>query len=134
MGLKDYTIVDIPITLMSAGYYLMKCLGAENIVLPGEGLGRGNQIKLMFPEEFFTSQTTYEIIANQDSITELGLDLGKKYLIEISRRTSNFLSINHEANSFTVNELLNKYFIQFNIQRYPYWMRQGYVEELIHFN
>lgn len=37
-----------------------------------------------------------------------------------------FISINHEANDFTVAELTSRV----RSVRYPYWMRAGYVEEL----
>lgn len=134
MGIKDYTIVDIPITLMAQGYYLMQVLGEDSVVLPGEEANSRDKIKLILPNEFFSSDKRYDIIANVDSLTELGEDLRSQYLGKISKMTPIFLSINHEVNSSRVNEFIRrKEIIDFNISRYPYWMRNGYAEELISF-
>ena len=134
MGLKNYTLVDIPITLMAQGYFLMRSLGEDAVVLPGETSPSRNKIRLMHSEDFFASSESYDLIANVDSLTELGPKLAARYLQSISRKTSTFLSINHEVNSSRVNKLLDREELgEFNISRYPYWMRNGYAEELISF-
>jgi hypothetical protein len=38
--------------------------------------------------------------------------------------------VNHEANRVTVGGLL-KEFPEAAVERFPYWMRDGYVEEII---
>jgi hypothetical protein len=134
LGIKDYTLVDIPITLMTQGYFLMSALGGDAVVLPGEAGRSKGKIKLMLPDEFFSSNENYDLIANVDSLTELGSTLALRYLHDISKKTSIFLSINHEVNTIRVNKLLDVDRLgPFTVSRYPYWMRNGYVEELISF-
>ena len=133
LGLKNYTIVDIPMTAISQGYYLMRCLGEDAVALAGEPRRVQDQIKLMYPEEFFSSAEHFDLVVNVDSLTELGHDLGTRYLKKISTITPKFLSINHEANSIRVIDLLKELDRPYKISRYPYWMRQGYVEEIFKF-
>ena len=133
LGLKNYTIVDIPMTAISQGYYLMRCLGEDAVALPGEPRRVQDQIKLMHREEFFSSAEHFDLVANVDSLTELGHGLGTRYLKKISTITPKFLSINHEANSIRVIDLLKELDRPYKISRYPYWMRQGYVEEFVKF-
>lgn len=52
--------------------------------------------------------------------------VAENYVAAIKARASTFLSINHESNAFTVRELIGG-------NRYPYWLRRGYVEEVAHF-
>ena len=44
------------------------------------------------------------------------------------------LSVNHEANSYSFRDVVEKTGGFANAQRHPYWMRNGYVEELIDFH
>ena len=133
LGLKNYTIVDIPMTAISQGYYLMRCLGEDAVALAGEPRRVQDQIKLMYPEEFFSSAEHFDLVVNVDSLTELGHGLGTRYLKKISTITPKFLSINPEANSIRVIDLLKELDRPYKISRYPYWMRQGYVEEFFKF-
>ena len=133
LGLKDYTIVDVPMTAISQGYYLMRCLGEDAVALPGEARRSREQIRIMHPEDFFSSHERFDLIANVDSLSELGHDLAARYLKKIAMTAPNFLSINHEANSIRVIDLLKELDRPYKISRYPYWMRQGYVEELVKF-
>lgn len=133
LGLKDYTLVDIPMTTISQGYYLMRCLGEDAVVLPGEKRKSREQIRLMHSEDFFASDEKYDVIVNVDSLTELGNKLATEYLRKISEITPYFLSINHECNPVRVIDLLKELEKPCNSSRFPYWMRNGYVEELIRF-
>jgi hypothetical protein len=133
MGQKNYTVVDVPMTLISEGYYLMRCLGDHAVVLPGEVRTSYEQIRLMYPEEFFSSDEQFDIVANVDSLTELGCDLASGYLKKISSITEKFLSINHENNPIRIFDLLKEVKKPHSLARYPYWMRHGYVEEFVEF-
>lgn len=133
LGLRNYTIVDVPMTVISQGYYLMRCLGADAVALPGEPRSSPGQIRLIYPDEFLASEDRFDLIANVDSLTELGRDLATKYLKTISVKTPAFLSINHEANPIRVNALLKDLDRPYRVSRHPYWMRQGYVEEFVEF-
>lgn len=133
LGLKDYTLVDVPMTTISQGYYLMRCLGEDAVALPGEARHSREQIRLMHSEDFFVSEERFDLIANVDSLTELGHDLAVRYLRKISAITPTFLSINHEVNPIRVVDLLKELETPHRLSRHPYWMRQGYTEELVRF-
>ena len=71
---------------------------------------------------------TYDVAFNADGLTEISLEAAQKYAAVIRRRCRALISINHEANAFTVRELFGK-----PASRYPYWLREGYVEERYEF-
>jgi hypothetical protein len=73
------------------------------------------------------------ICFDADSLPELDRNTAERYLDEIAARASAFLSINHEANAFTVRDLLQKRDDVVSYERFPYWMRRGYAEEIIRF-
>jgi hypothetical protein len=45
---------------------------------------------------------------NADSLTDIGVAAAREYWEAIKHRTSTLLSINHEANEFTVAELIRE--------------------------
>lgn len=110
-GVTDYTIVDLPFTGISQGYFLGQALGEHSV-------------KLLSPDEFFASTETYDVALNVDSITELSAKMAQRYAEAVKARAARFISINHEANPFTARELFGR-----PKSRHPYWMRPGYVEE-----
>ena len=132
LGIKDYTIVDLPITTVAQAYYLGRTLGEENIHLDGEQFDDGpNRVKIVAPETFLAESKTYDLVLNVDSLAEMDFRVAQAYWEKIKASTNIFLSINHEANSFRVRDLLVKDLNSLNVQRGLYWMRKGYVEELI---
>ena len=66
---------------------------------------------------------------NVDSMTEMAEPTARAYVDQIQARADMFLSINHEANGFTVREVA-KELGQIAVSREAYWMRHGYVEEM----
>ena len=59
------------------------------------------------------------MVINCDSLTEINLNVAKKYISKILK-SKYFLSINHESNKFTVNSLItNNKFIEVNGIVYP---------------
>jgi len=132
LGIKDYTIVDLPITTVAQAYYLGRTLGDENIHLDGEQFDDGpNRVKIVVPKTFLAETKTYDLVINVDSLPEMDFRVAQAYWEKIKASTNIFLSINHEANSFRVRDLLVKDLNSLNVQRGLYWMRKGYVEELI---
>jgi len=131
--LNNYTQVDVPMTVICRGYYLMRCLGEDAVALLGEPRRNRDQIRIVHPEDFFSSGEHFDLIANVDSLSELGHDLAVQYLKKIYRVCPAFLSINHEANSIRTIDLLKELGRSYKVFRYPYWMRQGYVEEFVKF-
>lgn len=134
VGIQNITLVDIPSTMISQGYYLMRCLGEDAVALPGETRGSSARIQILHPEDFFANPTEYDLVLNSDSITEFGPKLASRYLNHIAKVSDHFLSINHEANAIRVYDLLKNLGIPYTQSRNPSWMRNGYVEELVRFH
>jgi SAM-dependent methyltransferase len=132
LGIKDYTIVDLPITTVAQAYFLGRTLGEENICLDGEQFADAqNRAKIVLPETFLAESKTYDLVLNVDSLTEMDFSVAKAYWDKIKISTNTFLSINHEANKFRVRDLLFEDLHSLVVHRGLYWMREGYAEELI---
>jgi hypothetical protein len=125
-GVTDYTIIDIPTALVAQANFLGRVVGPYHVQLYGEEGAHAGCIKLLPPNEFLTTKGRYDLILNVDSLTEMARETAQAYCDAICRRSSAFLSINHEGLPFTVADLMPRGFDQ----RSPYWMRPGYVEEL----
>ena len=134
LGIKDYTIVDIPFTAMSSGYFLGCTLGEDQILLSGEvAPDMQERIKIVTPAEFLASSKMYDLILNADGFTEMDPNTARAYWGHIEKATPIFLSINHEMNSYSVKMLIDENNHVAEVTRYPYWMRKGYVEEIVRF-
>ncbi len=132
LGVKDYTIVDLALVNVSQAHFLASVLGSENIKVYGEretGLG----VKILPTQSFAELKGMYDLILNVDSLTEMDKGVALRYLNAIRRKTSIFVSINHENNTFTVKELAGDFANVNEYTRYEYWMRKGYVEEVAKF-
>ena len=128
LGVRNYTIVDIPMTNAAQGYFLGRSLGPNNVILGKEEGGHGARI--ISTPQFEGHAEKYDLIVNVDSWTEMPKEVAKSYW-EFSRRATNtILSINHEFNAHTVRELYRNDAAA-KVARYPYPMRRGYVEETI---
>ena len=122
------TIVDLPMTNVAQGYFLMRALGEEAVVLEGEP-PRPGAINVLTPAHL-DSAPRYDLVVNVDSLTEVGTDVAKDYLRWIVKNSRRFWSVNHEANTFTVNKMLQE-FPDVTVERFQFWMRNGYVEEIV---
>jgi hypothetical protein len=132
LGILDYSIVDIPFTSISQGYFLGRTLGDDAVLLAGETAADAlSRIKIVPPLAFLEGTERYDLILNADSLTEMGWTTALAYWDQISLRADVFLSINHEANPFTVREIMGSSHCFASYDRRPYWMRGGYVEEII---
>jgi hypothetical protein len=127
-GIADYTIIDIPTSLVAQANFLGRTVGPNHLQLYGERGIRSSCIKLLPPKEFLTTSRHYDLILNVDSLTEMARETAQAYCDAIHQHSKVFLSINHEGLKFTVADLMPRGFDQ----RSPYWMRPGYVEELSH--
>lgn len=135
MGLRNYHIVDLPFTNVSQANFLGRTLGSESIRLYGEEVdSKGESIEIIPPESFFLGSDKFDIVVNVDSLTEMSFDTAKRYVNAISTATPCLLSINHEFNQFTVRELLGSLTNVREYSREPYWLRKGYVVEIVYFN
>jgi len=134
-GINDYTIIDIPMTGACSGYFLGRTLGEEAILLLGETCNNPeNRVKILTPNQFINNfDQKYDLIINVDSLTEMDISVARSYVSTIENITPIFVSINHEVNPFTTRQLINQCSNVKNIKRSPYWMRHGYVEEIVEF-
>ena len=133
-NIKNYTLVDIPISQLCQANYLARMVGEENILLDSEFkiYNNENKLKIISPKTYFSNNISYDLCLNSDSLTEIDIDTQKKYANSILSRIKLFYSINHENNSLTVNSHFNN-----NCKSYSrnlYWLRRGYVEEVFSFN
>ena len=129
IGAKKYTLVDLPITSLCQGYFLLNSLTNIRFSFPGEAdIEEG--IQLRSPVEFLSCSEKYDVVLNCDSLTEIGIASARKYISKILTCSKFFLSINHEGNEFTVRELAKEFSELHLISRSRSWVRLGYVEEL----
>jgi hypothetical protein len=75
-----------------------------------------------------------DVVLNVDSLTEMGEKTATDYFTWMSENCETFLSINHEANHFTVRDLCLSLYPSSLRSRNPYALRTGYVEEFFSFN
>lgn len=125
-GLHNYTIVDLPLSSVAQGYFLGRTLGPDAVCLYKE---RRSGIAILPPSAFLNSDDRYDLALNADSLTELDLDTASAYCETFRDRTDVLLSINTEANPFTVHKVYAA-IARPAVSRAPYWMREGYVEEI----
>ncbi len=125
-GIADYTLIDLPMTSVSQGYFLGSALGEDAVCLFGES---GSGIRVLPPAGFLGDSDRYDLVVNIDSLTEMAIETASSYIAAIKARAGMFLSINHEANSFTAAEVCAAAGMT-QTSRNPYWLRRGYVDEV----
>ena len=129
IGYKDFTIIDIARTNACQSYFLYKNLPHRNFILSGEEenpFEDKESIKILHISDFiYVPKDRFDLMVNIDGFTEMGKDTAFNYIN--SNCASTVLSINHEANKYSVCELNTSKKL---IYRYPFWLRNGYVEEL----
>src|SRR5262249_32822468 len=123
-GLTDYTIVDLPHMLIGQACFLAATLGEDRVWLMGEP--KVDDAIRLLPPQSLQPTDCFDVVLNADSMTEMNQQGAERYLSFITSRCSVFISINHEANEFTVHEL----FGSTPHMRHPYPLRPGYLEEI----
>ena len=129
MGVADYTIVDIPLTNVAQAVFIGAVSGENSVALNGEEQ-RPDLVKIL-PPSSVSDALKFDLVANVDSLPEMSDEPALGY-IEFARKNAKaFLSINHEALPFKVWNYTNE---KASLAlRNPYWMRDGYSEELFVF-
>lgn len=143
MGIKNYTIIDLPYVSIVSGYYLIKSLPEANIILYGEDNDEKQDSIKIYPYWYFKEipDNYFDLTLNQDSFPEINYDTVIEYLHLIRCNTKQyFLSINQEGQArqtgpdnlqLVVSQLIRKLGNSYeNVYRFPFWIREGYVEEL----
>jgi hypothetical protein len=120
--------VDLPLGVVGSAYYLSRHLGESAISLPGEN-NKSARIKLLSPRDFLKSKKNFGIMFNNDSFTEMPEEIALRYLSSNNFKT--LISVNHEANDFTVKEIANKVGLK-PLIRTEYNLRPGYLFEIFY--
>jgi hypothetical protein len=128
-GVTNYTIIDLPLTGAAQAFFLY-CVGI-NVNLYKESLSNG--IRIMPPASFYEGNDVYDLIVNVDGFTEMSPETMLSYFSEASRRTKRLLSINHEHSPHRVFDVINSHHAVEHATREPYWMRRGYMHEMVSF-
>lgn len=136
----DYTIFDLPMINVIQAWYLIKSLPEKKIMLYGEKDDAKDAIKIMPYWKFTEGTGHYELVLNEDSFPEINSVIVDRYLQKIKECAKYFLSINQEfgAPSFpgaSQTHLIVPDRVKASggfrrIYRFPFWLRNGYVEEL----
>lgn len=124
LGISDYTIVDIPLSSVAQAHFLGSALGSEILGLPGDS---PRPVRLAGPGLINDSGQHFDVVLNVDSLSEMDHAVAASYVEFAKRQASAFLSINREWDGAprTADLLRDS-----PTTRHPYWMRDGYVEEL----
>lgn len=142
LGLTSYTIIDLPVVNVVQGYYALKCLPANLVLLYGESHPADDARHLkIFPNHVIAEAHTppNDVVLNQDSFPEIHRDTVVDYLGWMRRsRVRQFVSINHESRPprgngqlhLSVPETIREIGGFELAQRWPYWLRKGYAVEL----
>ena len=134
LGVKKYTLVDLPIPSLCQAYFLGSSLPNESFTFNHHSLNELGGFIFRQPDTFMQEYDQYDLILNVDSLTEMGIDVARAYLKNFVGKTNWFLSINHEGNEFSVREIAAELPEYKLISRNRSWIRQGYVEELFQIN
>ena len=129
-GVPEYTIVDLPMTGSAQGYFLGRTLGADNVSLGGEN--STGSVHILPSTDLEALEGRFDLIANIDSFTEMDRETATNYWKFAKAQTNLLYSINHEANHFTVRDIYTEQG-DLDVVRTPYWLRKGYVEEIVRF-
>lgn len=137
-GFRRYTIFDLPWVNAIQGYLLIRTFGAEAVRLYGED-GTGQVSVLPFWVMHDLPQKSVSLVININSLPEIGHRTARAYIIDIARISrTGLLSINQEAQAATTHgtrqlrvlDLVREVGGLRLAGRHPFWMEQGYVEEL----
>jgi hypothetical protein len=131
-GYKDYTGIDFAYSNLIQAYFLRRNLPEARMLLSGEVKNPfhskyANRIKFLHASDFINVPTLrFDLMINMDGLTEMIIDEAQKYFN--SSCTARVLSINHEVNNYRIVDIHKPK--RKLIYRYPFWTREGYVEEL----
>ena len=138
LGHTDYSIFDLPLVNVVAGYFLLNALGEDAVCLFGEDHVHPAVKVLPYWRCVNADPGSFMLSVNQDSFPEIDPVLVVQYLAQIKRTTTRyFLSINQEAqasmgsrNQNSVPALVAEHGGFSRVYRMKYWIREGYAEEL----
>lgn len=127
-GVKNYSIIDIPLTCAAQAYFLGRVLGEDKISLFGEA-PKADAIRILPPSAI--DEVPCEMTVNVDSLTEMDRGVAQSYVDHALPNSKVLFSINHEVNGFTVNEIIRARKPDAKILRNGSPVRSGYMEEIV---
>lgn len=142
LGLGSYTIIDLPHVNVVQGYYALKTMPSDSVVLHGESepSDGGDRLWVLPPHAIADiDKPVFDLVLNQDSMPEMAIETVEEYLVWIGRCCRGlFVSINHETKpaygsghlQLSVPETIERVGGFVARGRHPYWLRRGYVVEL----
>ena len=153
MGYRNIYMLDLPTVSIAQAYQLAANIGAENISFSYEN--KQSAVTFITADELDTIGK-FDMVLNCDSMPEMTLDWARTYLDFISKNSRYFYSINQETESkyikpqvdtnsgsgrgdpsipedqrqHVVWKLIHKHYpMLYRMERYKFWMRDGYTEE-----
>ena len=142
LGLRDYTIVDLPTVSAVQAYFLAQNLpaGPAGICLSGEAEAGSEQVKLLGQADLAGGSRKFDLIINVDSFPEMAGPILRDYILFAQQNGRYLLSINQEAmearspkpadHQERVGDVVEDIGGLRPLARFPFWMRPGYVEEV----
>jgi hypothetical protein len=73
MGIRDYTIIDFPLTNVAQAYFLGRTLGEDAVSLHGEA-PTTTGVRIVPAHALPNFQEQFDLILNVDSMTELFIE------------------------------------------------------------
>lgn len=133
-GHRAWTIVDLPYVNAIQMLWIGATLGPEFV----SGTGEPRAAIHLHPSTDKPGLVDdYALALNMDSLPEMPVDEAAHYLDLIEARCRRFLSVNQEAAAGPRRQAAQNVVPQLmagrslrRVSRHPYWMEQGYVEEL----
>ena len=138
--LRKYVIIDLPVINVLQGFFLIKTCGPNNVYLYGEkDEDRAiNVLPYWMVGEML--EKCFDLTLSQESLPEIDSESAEEYVMEIARTTRQwFLSINQECGADVgykdfhhniVPALVAEHCVFKRQYRFPYWIRNGLIEEL----
>lgn len=128
----EYTIYDLPISNLVAGFFLIQALGPDQVCLFGEEPAAQGGVRLQ-PYWMLADveDKSLDVVLNQDALPEIDDDIIGFLLSHITRGLrGDFLSINHETfGARRVADFIAKHTDMRRMSRARNWVREGYVDE-----
>lgn len=140
LSAEELVLVDLPELNAIQAYFLAQTLPDHRLILFAEPCPPDLPSVRILPDFEFLSGSVprCDLVFNQDSLPELDLETARKYLDLIPRSARYFLSINQESRvpdgaptgrAFLPGMLPDSTGVRC-LERFPAWLRAGYVEEL----
>lgn len=125
MGIRDYTIVDIPLSNVAQTHFLSRALGVDEVSVTGE---ERRTIRIVGPSFVAATHERFDVVLNVDSLSEMDPGIAAGYVAFARNAASTMVSINREwADRPRLADIIE----DAPVMRVPYWMRDGYVEEIV---